>query len=68
MSLVFNKSVDVAESHIWNILIPSCLELPNDNDDANDYENEEDDEDNDDDEYDDLSLVPFESKETDSMC
>ena len=48
MSPILNNPANVAESPIWNTLIPSHLELPNDIDDSNEYENEEDD-DNDDD-------------------
>jgi hypothetical protein len=45
MSLIFNNIADVTESLIWNTLIPSHLELPDDIDDSNDNENKEDDDD-----------------------
>ena len=65
MSLILDNPADVAESPIWNTLIPSHLELPDDIDDSNDNENEEDDDDNNDndDKDDDLSLVLVESEE-----
>ena len=59
----------VAESPIWNTLIPSRFELLDDVDDSDDYENEEDDDndnDNDDDDY--LSPMPIESEEADYTC
>ena len=65
MSLILNNQAIIAESLIWNTLIPSQPELPDYIDDSNDNENEEeDDDDNDDDDEDvDLSPVPVESKE-----
>jgi hypothetical protein len=42
MSLIPNNPTDGAESLIWNTLIPSRPELPDDIDDSNDNENEED--------------------------
>ena len=48
MSLTLNNLADVAESPIWNTLIPSHCELPNDIDDYDDNENEEEEEDDDD--------------------
>jgi hypothetical protein len=73
MSLVPNNLVDVAESLIWNTLIPSPLEFLYDIDNSDDNENddeEEDDDDNDDDddEDDDLSPVPVESVEANYTC
>ena len=76
-SLIPNNLADVAESPVWNTLIPSRLELPEYIDDPRDNENEEDDDDeekeedddnDDDDEDDDLSLVPIESDEVDYAC
>ena len=64
-SLIPNNLADVAESPVWNTLIPSRLELPEYIDDPRDNENEEDDDNDDDDEDDDLSLVPIESDEVD---
>ena len=64
MSFIPNNPTNVAESPIWNTLIPSRPELPIDIDDSNDNENEEDD-DNDNNE---LSLVPVESEEADYTC
>ena len=62
MNLIPNNLTKVMESTIWNTLIPSRLELPDDIDDSNDNENEGDDDDeeneNDDgDEDDNLSSV-----------
>ena len=64
MSLISNNLANVADSLIWNTLIPSCPELPYDIDNSNDSKNaehdndEEDDDDNDNvDENDDLSPV-----------
>ena len=51
MSLIHDYTTNVAEPLIWNTLIPSRLELPNDIDDSGDKEEE----DNDDNEDDDLS-------------
>ena len=64
MSLIPNNPTNVAESPIWNTLIPSHHELLDDINDSNDNINEEDD----DDEDDDLSPVPVESEETCYMC
>jgi hypothetical protein len=73
-SLIPNTPADVAESLIWNTLIPSRPELPYDIDDSNDNENEEEEEeeeeediDNDDEDVD-LSLVLVEGEETDYTC
>ena len=68
--MILNFTIDVADSSIWNTLIPSRLELPNDIDDSDDKENEEDNKiDNDnDDEDDDLSLVLVKSEEANYMC
>jgi len=72
MSLIPNNLVDVTESPIWNTLITSHLELPNDIDDFDDNEEDDDDEeqeDNDDDDKDDdLSPMPVESDKTDYTC
>ena len=43
MSLNPNNPMDVMESPIWNTLIPSCLELPDDIDDFDENEEEDDD-------------------------
>ena len=56
------------ESSIWNTLIPSCPELPDDIDDSDDNENEDDEEDDDNNNDDDLSPVPVEIEEVDYMC
>ena len=67
MSPIPNNLAYVAESPIWNTLIPSRFELLDDVDDSDDYENEEDDDnDNDDDDY--LSPMPIESEEADYTC
>jgi hypothetical protein len=76
MNLIPNNPIDIAEFPVWNTLIPSGHELPDDIDVSDDNENEEDDDDdeeeeeeegdgddNDDvDEDDDLSPVPAESE------
>ena len=67
MSLIPNNLADVTESLIWNILIPSHVELPDNMDNPDENENEKDDDD-DDDEEDDLSPMPVESEETDYTC
>ena len=64
ISLIPNNPTNVAESPIWNTLIPSHHELLDDINDSNDNKNEEDD----DDEDDDLPPVPVESEETYYMC
>ena len=43
MSSILNNLADVAESPMWNTLIPSRLELLDNIDDSDDNENEEDD-------------------------
>ena len=43
MSLISNNTANVAETLIWNTLIPSRPELPNNIVDSDDNENEEDD-------------------------
>ena len=43
MSLISNNLAYLTESPIWNTLITSPLELPNDIDNYDDNENEEDD-------------------------
>ena len=69
MSLIPNNPTNFTASLIWNTLIPSRPELPNDIqfDNSHDNENEEDDEgeeDNDDDDKgDDLSPMPDKSEE-----
>ena len=71
MSLIPNNLIDFAKSLIWNTLIPSPLELPDDIDNLDDNENEEegdDDDNDDDDDDDDLSLVQVESEGADYMC
>ena len=69
MSLIPNNPTNVAESLIWNTLISSHPELPNEIDTSDHNENEEDDDDNDnDDENDDLSLVLVESEESEYTC
>ena len=60
MSLTTNNPIDVAGSLIWNTLIASHLELPNDIDNFDDNEHEEEEED--------LSPMPVESEETDYTC
>ena len=70
MPLIPNNLANVAESLIWNTLIPSPLELLDDIDifDNNKYEEEDDDDNDNDDEDDDLSLMPVESEETNYTC
>ena len=71
MSLIPNNPTYVVESSIWNALIPSCLELPDDIDEFDDNENQEDDDDDDndnDDEDDDLSPMLVENEEADYTC
>ena len=72
MSLISNNSIDVAESSIWNTLLPSHPELLDDTDNSHDTDNEEedngDDDFDDDDEDDDLSPMPFKSEESDHKC
>jgi hypothetical protein len=73
MSLIPNNLVDVTQSPIWNTLIPSRLEMPDDIDDYDDSENEGDDDDEEEEEEEedddnDLSPVPIESEETNYMC
>ena len=66
ISSILNHPEDFAESPIWNTLISSCPELPDDIDDSDDKENEEEDdgvEEEEDDEDDDLSPMPIESEE-----
>ena len=58
-----NNTSNVAESLIWNTLIPSRLELPNAIDNSDDNENEKDD-----DEDDDLSPMPIKSEEVGYTC
>ena len=65
MSQIPNNLVDVVESPVWNTLIPSRPELPDDIDDSNDNENEEEGDEIDDD---DLSLVPIQSEQIDYTC
>ena len=68
-SLIPNNTTVVAESLIWNILIPSHPELQDDIDDSDHNENEEDNIDDDNDIEDDvLSLVPVVSEEADYTC
>ena len=70
MSLIPNNPVDVVESLIWNTLVASLTELPDDIDDSDDNEIEEEDNDDnyyDDGEDDDLSPIPVESEEVDYM-
>jgi hypothetical protein len=61
MSLTPNNQVNVAESLIWNTLIPFHHGLPNDIDNSNDNENEEEEEE----EEGDLSPMPVKSEKTD---
>jgi hypothetical protein len=76
MSLIPNNPSNVVESPIWNTLIPSRPELPDDIEDSNDNENEEDEDDDDDDDDeedddiddDDLSSMLVKSEEADYMC
>jgi hypothetical protein len=83
MSLIPNNPSNVVESPIWNTLIPSRPELPDDIEDSNDNENEEDEDDDDDDDEeedddddeedddiddDDLSSMLVKSEEADYMC
>jgi hypothetical protein len=56
MSLIPHNLACVVESPIWNTLIPSCLELPDDIDDSEEEEEE------------DLSSMPTESEEADYTC
>jgi hypothetical protein len=67
MSLIPNNPTNVTAPPIWNTLIPSRPELPNDIDNYDDNENEEDDEgeedNNDDDKDDDLSPLLVKSEE-----
>jgi hypothetical protein len=63
MSLIPYNPTDVAESPIWNTLIPSHLELLDDIDDSNDNENQEDDDNDNDDEDDDLSPMLVKNEE-----
>ena len=65
MSLILNNPTNFMESPIWNTLIPSRPQLPNDIDDSSDNENEENDEEEDDDE---LSPVRVESEGADYTC
>ena len=67
MSLIPNNPADVAESPIWNTLIPSRPELQDDIDNSDDSENDKGDDDDDDEEDDDLSPVPVKSEEVDYM-
>ena len=62
MSLILYNPGNVAESPIWNTLIPPRPKLPYDIHNTNDNENEEDDED------DNLSPMPIKSEETDYTC
>ena len=64
MSLIPSNPTDVAESPIWNTLIPSRPELLDDIDDSDDNENDEDNEEEEE-EDDDQSPVPVETKESD---
>ena len=65
ISLIPNNPAIIAESSIWNTLIPSRPELPNDIDDSDDNENEDDDEEEEDD---DLSPMLVKSEEDDYTC
>ena len=64
MSIIPNNLADVAESLIWNTLIPSRLALPDDIDDLIKMKEDDDvDDDNDDDDEDDDQLpVPVEKR------
>ena len=66
-SLIPDNPTDVAESPIWNTLIPSRLELPNDIDNSDDNENE-DDNNNDGDDEDDVAPMPVKSEEANYTC
>ena len=68
-SLIPNNTTIDVKSSIWNTLIPSHRELPNniDNSDDNDNEHDDDDDNDDDDEDDDLSPMPIESEEANYM-
>ena len=66
MSLIHYDQANVLESLIWNTLIPSCPELPNDIGNFDDNEKENDDDD--DFEEEDLSPIPIESEEANYMC
>jgi hypothetical protein len=73
MSLIPNNPIDVAESPIWNTLIPSHPRLPDDIDDCDDNENDDDDDDEEEEEEEeeekeDLSPVPVKSEETEYTC
>jgi hypothetical protein len=68
MSMIPNNPTYVVESPIWNTLIPSRPELPNDIDDSDDNENEENDDEVEEDDDDDLSLMLVESEEANYMC
>ena len=69
MSLIPNNTTIVAESLIWNTLISSHLELPDDTDNFDNNENEEDDIDDDNDNDDDvLTLVSIVSEDADYTC
>jgi hypothetical protein len=59
MSLIPINPAGFAESSIWNTLIPSRPQLPDDIDDSDDNENE----DNGEEEEEDLSPMPVESEE-----
>ena len=62
MNPISNNLIDVAESPIWNGLISSRLELPNDIVDFDNNKIEENDDDDDDDDDEDNDLSPMLSK------
>jgi hypothetical protein len=69
MNLIPSNPTNVVESLIWNTLIPSRLELPDDIYDSDDNKSEEDEEEGDEDEDDDLSPIPMiESEKADYSC
>ena len=66
--MISNNTRDVAESLIWNTLIPSRSELPGDMNDVDDNGNEDGDDNDDDDDDDDLLPMPLESEEANYTC
>ena len=58
--MISNNTRDVAESLIWNTLIPSRSELPGDMNDVDDNDDDDDD--------DDLLPMPLESEEANYTC